>query len=103
MDEINSARSPHQAERIVILGIGVEVSRSTDRKVKSNASHSSFHSPDRRGRPALARESLHPYGRQYQVDLERSRGHLRGAVAPRYVWTISFSLAYSRWLISEPT
>lgn len=86
-----------------IRGAGVEVSCSKDRKVKKYASHSNSISPDRSGRPPMVGESFHPHGRQYQVDLERSRRHLRGVVAPECIWTISFPLAYPRWLINELT
>jgi hypothetical protein len=78
----------------------VEVSRNTDRKVKSYASHSSFHSPDRSGCPPVAGESLHPHGRQYQVNLERSRGHLRRAVAPERIWIVPFPIEHPRWISS---
>ena len=74
----------------------MEVSHNTDRKVKSYASHSSFHSPDRSGCPAVAGESLHPHGRQYQVNLERSRGHLRRALAPQRIWIVPFPIEYPR-------
>jgi hypothetical protein len=46
-------------------------------------------------------ESFHPDGRKYQVDLERGRGHCRGAMAAECIWTISFALAYPRWLRNE--
>jgi hypothetical protein len=80
----------------LILEPGVEVSCSVDRKVKSYASYSNFYSPDRRGRPALASESFHPHGRQYQVDLERTRSYLRRALAPQRIWSVPLPLSYSR-------
>src|SRR6266404_317979 len=70
---------------------------------KEYASHSNSISPDRSGRPTVAGEPFHPHGRQYQVDLERSRGHCGGGVALECVWTISFSLAYPCWLINGLT
>lgn len=72
------------------------MSRRADRKVKSYASYANFHSPDRCGRPALACESFHSYGRQYQVYLERSRGHLRRTLAPQRIWFVPLALSYPR-------
>jgi hypothetical protein len=95
-----SANSPHWVELAVILGLGVEVSRSADRKVKSYASHSSFHSPDRRGCPPVVGESFHPHGWQYQINLERSRGHLRRSLAPQCIWIVPFPLEHPRWITS---
>jgi hypothetical protein len=86
--------------RTAILGLGVEVSRNTDRKVKSYASHSSFHSPDCRGRFAVAGESLHPNGRKYQVNLERSRRHLRRSMAPQRIRIVPFPVEYPRGIAS---
>src|SRR5208337_3892056 len=51
----------------------------TERK-KEYASHANSISPDRGGRPPMVGESFHPHARQYQVDLERGRGHCRGVV-----------------------
>jgi hypothetical protein len=96
----DSASFPHWEEQAVILGLGVEVFRNADRKVKSYASHSSFHSPDRGGRPPVVGESFHPHGRQYQINLERSRGYLRRPLAPQCIWIVSFPLEYPRWIAS---
>ena len=73
---------------------GVEVSRSKDRKVEKNASPSDSTNANRRGRPPVAGESLHPHGRQHQVDFERSRRYRRGAVAPRRIWVVPLPFAY---------
>jgi len=78
----------------------VEVSRNADRKVKSYASHSSFHSLDRSGCPLVVGESFHPHGRQYQINLERSRGHLRRPLAAQCIWIVPFPLEYPRWIAS---
>ena len=84
-------------EQAAILGTRVEVSRKTDRKVNSYASHSNLHSLDSSGCPALAGQPFHPDGGKYQINFERTRGHLRGVVAPQCIWTVPLALAYSRW------
>jgi len=78
----------------------VEVSRSKDRKVEKNASPSDSTNANRRGRPPVAGESLHPHGRQHQVHLERSRGYRRGAVATRRIWAVPLPLAYPRRIVN---
>ena len=94
---------PRQAEHAAIRGARVVVSRSKDRKVEKYASHANSLSPDRGGRPPVAGESFHPHGRKHQVDPQRGCGHLRGVVAPKCVWTISFSLPDPCQLITELT
>ena len=83
----------------------MEVSGSEDRKVEKNASPSDSTNANRRGRPVVAGESLHPHGRQHQVDFERSRGYRRGAVASRHIWALPLSLADSSRIVTaaEPT
>ena len=78
----------------------MEVSRSKDRKVEKNASPSDSTNANRRGRPPVAGESLHPHGRQHQVHLERSRGYRRGAVATRRIWAVPLPLAYPRRIVN---
>ena len=96
-------RVPHETEHAAILGARAEASRSKDRKVRKYASPSDSINPDRRWCPFVAGESFHPHGRQHQVDLERSRGHRRGVVAPECIWTVSFPLANPRWVKNELT
>ena len=69
-------------------------------KGKKHASRSDSIDPDRRGRPVVAGESLHPHGRQHQVHLERSRGHRRGVVAPRRIRIVPLPLAYPRRIVN---
>ena len=68
---------------------------------KKYASHSNPFDPDRSGRPSLAGESFHPHGGQHQVNLERRRSHWRGVVAPERIWTVSFTLANTRWVTKK--
>ena len=81
----------------------MEVFRSKDRKVKKHASHADSINPDRSWRSVVAGESFHPHGRQYQVDLERSRRHWRGVVALECIWIVPFPLANPRWVTSKQT
>jgi len=66
-------------------------------KGKKYASHSNISSPDRSGRSALVGESLHPHGKQYQVNFERSRSDCRGVVAPECIWVVPLVIAYPCW------
>ena len=47
-------------------------------------------------RPAVVSESVHPDGREHQVDLECGSRDLRGGLAAKRVWTVSFHVANSR-------
>jgi len=68
-----------------------------------HASNSTLDGSDRSGSAAMAGESFHPHGREYQVDFERRRGDRGSAVASEHNGTFSFPLANSRWLIPERT
>jgi hypothetical protein len=77
------------------------VSRSADRKEDNCASRSSFTDADRSGCAAVAGKSIHPDGRQYQIDPKRSGGDCGGAVALEFVWAAAQSLAISRGYVKK--
>jgi hypothetical protein len=77
------------------------VSLRRDRKVKKHASPSNTLNPNRGWSLAVACEPFYPDGRQYQIDLERSRGDWSGVVAPQRFWIVPFHLANSGWLRNE--
>ena len=78
------------------------VSRSTDRKVKKYASRSNFSSPDRGGRSAVVGESLHPHGKQHQVNFECSGSDCRRVVATECIWVVPLAVAYPRRNVGTP-
>ena len=63
-----------------------------------HASHSTLYGSDRGRSAAVAGESLHSYGGEYQVDFERRRGDRSGAVAAEHNGNFSFPLANPRWV-----
>lgn len=67
-----------------------------DRKEKDFASRSNHIDANRSGCAAVADQSLHSNGRQYQIDFERSRCDRRSAVAVERVRTIAQPRAISR-------
>ena len=51
---------------------------------------------DRRRDSPMADQSVHPNGKFHQVDLERSRRHWRGVVAPQCIWITPLNLPSAR-------
>lgn len=49
----------------------------------------------------MAGESVHPHGRQHQVDLERCRGDWRGVVAPQCFWIVPLALSHPRRIAKQ--
>src|ERR1700730_3493690 len=79
------------------LGHGRSVSQPRQ-KGKKQASPSDSTSPYRFRCHAVVGKQFHPDGRQHQVDLERSRGDRRGAVATQRILVVTLPLPSAHWL-----
>ena len=71
------------------------------KKRKTHAPPTNITGLDRRWRPVVAGEQVHPNASNHQVDLECGRGHRRRAVALGYFWTFSQPLANSCRHVNE--
>jgi hypothetical protein len=67
-----------------------------NKKGQSYAVNSTPGSSHRGGCSPVAGQSLHPNAVIYQVNLEWSGGHCRGAVAAECIWTVSLPVRYPR-------